>query len=49
MIKSFQIKHGCVDNGIRNTFTHWSFSKFRTEFELKFREPIEANLIEFEF
>jgi hypothetical protein len=38
MLKFFQIKYGSVDIEIRNNFPHWSFSKFGTEFELKFRE-----------
>jgi hypothetical protein len=38
-LKKNQIKYGHVGIEIRNKFPNWSFSKFRTEFELKFREP----------
>jgi hypothetical protein len=39
LLKNFLIKYGHVGIEIRKKFPHWSFSKFRTEFELKFREP----------
>jgi hypothetical protein len=42
VLKNFHIKFGRVDNWRRNNFSHWSFSKFRMEFELKIREPIWA-------
>jgi hypothetical protein len=37
--KIFQIKYVHVDNLIRNKLPHRSFLKFKTEFELKIREP----------
>jgi hypothetical protein len=39
VLEKFEIKCGCADIEIRNTFPHWIFSKFKAEFELKFREP----------
>jgi hypothetical protein len=45
----FQIKYGCVDDLIRNKFSHWRFSKFEIEFELKTEKQFEPNLIGFEF
>jgi hypothetical protein len=40
LLQEFQEKCGHVEKWIRNNSPHWSFSKFRIEFELKFREPI---------
>jgi hypothetical protein len=38
--KNFQIKYAFEDFEIRNDFTYWSFSKFRLEFELEFKEAL---------
>jgi hypothetical protein len=38
LLEHFQIKYGSVGIELRNKFPHWVFSKFRIEFELKFRE-----------
>jgi hypothetical protein len=35
--EKWSVKYGPVHNWIRNKFPHCSFSKFKTEFELKFR------------
>jgi hypothetical protein len=40
VLEKFQIKYGRVDIELRSKFSYWIFSKFRTEFELKFTEPI---------
>jgi hypothetical protein len=37
MLKKFKIKHGCEDFERRNNFSYWNSSKFRIEFELKFK------------
>jgi hypothetical protein len=39
LLKKFQLKYVFVENEIRNSVPHWSFSKFGMKFELKFREP----------
>jgi hypothetical protein len=38
LLENFKIKYGRVGIERRNKFPHWGFSKFRMEFELKFRE-----------
>jgi hypothetical protein len=40
VLEKFQTKYRIVGNYIRNNFSHWNFSKFRMEFELKNREHI---------
>jgi hypothetical protein len=36
--KKIQIKSGCEGFEVRNNFPCWNFSRFRIEFELKFKE-----------
>jgi hypothetical protein len=53
LIQKIQIKYEIVENEIRNNFSYWDFSKFETEFELKFKEALgiefQWNLIEFDW
>jgi hypothetical protein len=38
--KKIETKYGFVGNLIRNNFSHWNFSKFQIEFELKKEEAL---------
>jgi hypothetical protein len=38
LLEKFQIKYGWKDLGIRNNLSYRNFSRFETEFDLKFRE-----------
>jgi hypothetical protein len=40
VLKKFQTKYGFVENKIRNNFPYWNFSKFASEFKLKFKEAL---------
>jgi hypothetical protein len=39
VLQNFEIKYGRVYTKIRRKTPHWSSSKFRTKFELEFKEP----------
>jgi hypothetical protein len=39
-VKNFGIKYGWKGLDLRNSFSYWNFSRFRREFELKFREDL---------
>jgi hypothetical protein len=37
-LENFQIKYGFEGFEVRNNFPYWNFSRFKTNFELKFKE-----------